>query len=412
MPSCVRRTSTSRTLLVLACALVASRVARAQSSGPQPWNAYPGIDTALVSGVVYLDYGYRFDKTPTNGTGGCPGFTQPTCRNDNRFEINRVYLNFRKGLGTRASVRVTTDIFQQTDTTKNNNGFYKGWVVRLKYGYLQYQWIKDTTTLGGITATARLGSIQTVILDWEESYWPRWLGVTANERNGFQSSADLGASTFFYLPKKWGETYFTITNGPGYTSYETTRYKTYSARASLTPLGASDNFFKSLSFTGWASDGAKNSKFAFDTTTGHLGPVGAAVDQSRWGGNIGLRNRALTGYVDYAERSDGVETGANTAASPDVIAKVRGQLYDGFVLVRPLEVFDQGVKSPVGAIFRYDHFKPNKALPAARNFFLGGVFWDVTSRSSLALDLQYAQGVNGDPTPTYKQLFLHWQGTF
>src|SRR5689334_14626395 len=73
----------------------------------------PPID---FSCVIYSNYQYRTDVN------GPPNF--------NKFDVERAYLTFRMPAGDRASIRITTDLFQQTNAA--NAAYYAGWVVRLK----------------------------------------------------------------------------------------------------------------------------------------------------------------------------------------------------------------------------------------------------------------------------------------
>ena len=65
--------------------------------------------------MLYLNYQY----------GGPRG-----SRSENRFDMERAYLNFRAASGTRDSVRVTLDVFQQRDASRDQ--YYRGWTMRVK----------------------------------------------------------------------------------------------------------------------------------------------------------------------------------------------------------------------------------------------------------------------------------------
>src|SRR5687767_4837868 len=164
----------------------------------------PAID---FSGILYANYQYRGDAGPS--------------KSQNRFDVERAYLTFRLSAGKRMNVRITTDLFQQTTT--GNDSFYRGWVLRAKYAYLQYQYI-DTPDW---KAHARLGLLQTVFIEHDEVFCPRWISLSPTDRAGYFSSADAGLSSSITLPKKMGEVYATVTNGPGYTSREIDRFKDY-----------------------------------------------------------------------------------------------------------------------------------------------------------------------------------------
>ncbi|HEY3257655.1 MAG TPA: hypothetical protein VGJ64_02270, partial [Gemmatimonadaceae bacterium] len=159
------------------------------------------------SGILFANYQYRGDAGPAKA--------------QNKFDVERVYLTFRLPAGERTSVRITTDLFQQT--TAGNDSYYRGWVVRAKYAYLQYNYLNGRNW----KALARIGLLHTVFIDYDEQFWPRWISTTPTERAGYFSSADAGIATSVTLPRKMGELYATITNGPGYTSRETDRFKDY-----------------------------------------------------------------------------------------------------------------------------------------------------------------------------------------
>src|SRR5215208_8295684 len=78
------------------------------------------------SGILYANYQYRGDAGAAKST--------------NKFDLERAYLTFRMPAGDRASIRITADVFQQTAAP--NDAFYRGWVVRAKYAYLQYDLVK------------------------------------------------------------------------------------------------------------------------------------------------------------------------------------------------------------------------------------------------------------------------------
>src|SRR6266404_7648085 len=107
---------------------------------PPPPAPAPAVVSIPVdfSGVLYANYQYRGDKGPA--------------KSSNKFDLERAYLTFRMPAGDRASIRITADVFQQT-TTPNDN-FYRGWVVRAKYAYLQYDFLKSAS---GWNALARGG---------------------------------------------------------------------------------------------------------------------------------------------------------------------------------------------------------------------------------------------------------------
>ena len=62
---------------------------------------------------------------------------------------------------------------------------------------------------------------------------------------------------------------------------------------------------------------------------------------------------------------------------------------------------------------RFDHFKPNSDVDATQDFLLGGIFWEPTRKSTLALDYQRLAPKTGGVTgPRQESWFLHWQLMF
>ena len=344
------------------------------------------------SGILLANFQYRGDAGPQKA--------------QNKFDLERVYLTFRMPAGDRGSIRITTDLFQQT--TSGNDSFYKGWVLRAKYAYFQYDYLKSENW----NAVARAGLLHTVVIDHVETFWPRWISTTPVERNGFFSSADAGIATLVTLPNKWGEAYATITNGPGYTSRETDRFKDYAARLSLTPFtGSPSRLLKTFTATGWIYRGAIASKFVAGGA-GQLGAIGSGLDRNRAGIFLGIKDPRLVLGADFATRTDGGETGANTAASPRAVVDSSGRLLAGFAILRPLHFSDLKATSPLGFVARWDRFKPNTNTAAFANTIIGGVIWDLNSRSSVSLDYQEQTPHFGPVVAVSKTYYLHLVANF
>ena len=296
--------------LVVPAVLAAQQPADTTKPAPPP---PPPPQAAVVSipvdfsGVLYANFQYRGDKA---------------AQSQNKFDLERAYLTFRMPAGDRASIRITADVFQQTSGANNADAFYKGWVVRAKYAYLQYDLIKSASW----NANIRGGLVHTVVIDHVESFWPRWISQTPVERAGFFSSADAGVATLWTLPNKFGEFYATITNGPGYAARETDRFKDYAARLSITPLsGSSNKVIKTFALTGWTYIGAVASSFAAGGA-GQVGQVGSSLPRTRSGVFAGVRDPRFSAGAEWDTRKDAKETGLNTLAAPRVEVDSTGRL--------------------------------------------------------------------------------------
>jgi hypothetical protein len=325
----------------------------------------PPID---FSGAIFANYQYRTDIQ---------------AKDFNKFDVERAYLTFRMPAGDRTSIRVTTDIFQQQNAA--NAAYYAGWVVRLKYAYLQYGYITGKPT--DLTAVARFGLLHTVIVDHEEQFWPRWISQTDLERAGLMSSADAGVATQITLPNKFGEIYGAVTNGPGYTGRETDRFKDPQVRLTVTPLANSGaGILSTWAISPWYYKGGVASRFVTGGA-GQVGAVGDGLQRDRWGIFTGIRDSRLSLGAHYAQFKGESENGLNTQLSPRVVVDSTGHLVSGFAVLKPLALFDTAY-SRFGVVARYDKITTNTNTEAAYHLFIGGLIFDLSRRASIALDYQ------------------------
>jgi hypothetical protein len=408
--------------------------------------ATPGFD---FTGVIFGNWQTKTDSAAKANLGG---------QSPNLFDLGRAYLTFRMPAGDNGAVRITTDIFQNTNPAQN--AYYAGWVVRLKYGYLQYTGARNSMG-NGSSLVGRIGMLHTVTIDYEEMYWPRYLQQTAIEKNGFFSSSDVGAAALATLGDRWGEIYGTITNGSGYTSYDNpgttgqpvtaNRFKDFGLRLTLTPMAndpSINHYIRYLSITPWGYLGYNGSAFQ-SGGAGQVGPGtnGAITDgmkRNRFGVLAAIKDSTvcdfrnggrcrLTAGFEYAQRMDASDNGGNTAASPRVVHDSTGRLFDGFIFVRPLEVFNESQKSPFSLVARYDHFTPqtdpSSSVPGAANyagttpaynFLVLGASYDLNQRMTLTADWQKQSptnfpaptGTNVRPTPESNIFFIHYVVNF
>lgn len=280
--------------------------------------------------------------------------------------------------------------------------------MRAKYAYLQYDYLKSTTWNG----LARAGLIHNVVIDHVESFWPRWISPTSVERSGFFSSADAGVGTLVSFPNKRGELYATVSNGSGYTSRETDRFKDYAARVSLTPLSAATNkIAKTFTLTGWTYRGAAASSFAAGGT-GQIGPVGASLPRIRSGVFAGVLDRRLAAGAEWDVRTDGKDLGANTLASPRSQRDSSGRLAAAFIAAKPFQLLNAKSTFPLGIVGRWDRFTPNTAAAGYVNTVIAGLTWDLNKKTAFALDYQEVTPHNGAVAAVSKTYFLHLVANF
>lgn len=365
----------------------------ADTTTPAPKPAPPAIPAIDFSGILYANYQYRGDAG--------------LLKSQNRFDVERAYLTFRMSAGKRTSVRITTDLFQQT--APGSDAFYRGWVVRAKYAYLQYNYL-DTN---GWRAGARLGLLNTVFIDHDEQFWPRWISTSPTERAGYFSSADAGLSSSITFPKRTGEIYASITNGPGYLSREIDRFKDYAARVTLTPWAMDTGSpFRTLALSAWGYKGATASRFV-SGGVGQIGTVGQGLDRNRWGVHAGSATPTFTFGVEYAMKHEEGENGANTPLSPRVVVDSSGSLTSGYALLRPVMLFRRNLKShPLALIGRVDRVSNNVDRDGYYNNVIAGLIWDITSSAAMSLDYQEVASHSGSTFPTSKVFFAHFVARF
>ena len=377
---------------LLPCALIAQQPADTTKPAPPP--AAPAAVSVPVdfSGVIYANFQYRGDKGVAKST--------------NKFDVERAYLTFRMPAGDRASIRITADVFQQA--TAPQDAFYRGWVIRAKYAYLQYDLIKSASW----NSNLRGGLLHNVVIDHIEQFWPRWLSQSPVERAGFFSSSDAGVAATLSFPNKLGEIYATVVNGPGYTSRETDRFKDYAARLTLTPLSSWDNkVLKTFALSGWTYVGAVGSQFA-NGGAAQVGTVGISLPRTRAGVFAGLRDPRLTAGLEWDTRKDASETGANTLVSPRVEVDSTGRLIAGFVTAKPFQLLNDKSTLPLGLVARWDRFKPNTSSDGYINTVIGGLTWDLNKKSAISLDYQEQTPHSGAVIAATKTYFLHLVANF
>lgn len=392
----IRLTSLAALCALIPATLLAPASAHAQGS-PGTAPAAPAID---FSGLIFGNYSVRTDSAARAATGG---------KNPNQFTIDRVYLTFRMPAGDRASIRATTDIFQNA-----SDGYYGGWTVRLKYGYLQYEALRDIAGKPGFNLLGRIGMLHTVTIDHVEQFWPRYITNTAVERFGFFPSSDLGVAAQLSLPGRWGELYGTVTNGPGYTAPENDRFKDVALRATITPFAKHDGFLKTFAISPWIYDGKTKSRFA-NGGAGQLAPITDPLRRDRWGIFAGVRDPRLTLGAHYAQRTESYEYGGNTAAAPRIVSDTSGTLVSAFAVARPFAWKSGTNTSRLGAVLRFDRFKPRNALAGTQQFVVAGLQFEPTTRTALALDFQQMTPrdfAGAAPIVATRTWYLHWSASF
>ncbi|HEX6575488.1 MAG TPA: hypothetical protein VF042_11010 [Gemmatimonadaceae bacterium] len=375
-------------LLLFPVSLIAQTSSQTDSATAAAASSIPQFD---FSGILYANYQYRGDAGPNKSA--------------NKFDIERVYLTFRVPAGDRLSVRVTTDVFQQT--ASGNDSYYRGWTVRAKYAYLQYNYLSGP----GWQSSARIGLLQTVFIEHDEQFWPRWISPSPTDRAGYFSSADAGIGNTVTLPRKLGQIYSTVTNGPGYTSRETDRFKDFATRVTITPWAKNKSSqLAGVALSAWAYKGATASRFV-EGGAGQAGRIGSALDRDRWGVHIGNLHPRFTFGAEYATRREEGELGNNTAASPREVTDSTGTLWSVYGVVRPLKS-TTAAPHPLSLIARYDRVTTNANNDNRYDVLISGVSWDLSNKVSAAVDYQATEPKRGNTVARTHTWFAHFVARF
>jgi hypothetical protein len=397
--------------------IVAARPLASQT--PNPASAPSPVE---ISGLMFGSFNMRTDSAARAALGG---------KRPSAFSIDRIYVNFRAPAGDNGALRVTTDIFQNTNPA--TNGYFQGWAIRMKYAWFEYTMLRDALGKGS-SLLARVGSINNVIIDPAVGAWPRFFNPIAVERVPYFSSADVGAGALLTFPNHMGDVYVTVMNGPGYNSYEKDRFKDPAIRVLLTPLANRESgYFKTLQFMPWYYKGFVGSQFAAggagQVGSGQNGAITDPLTRDRYGVLAGVRDRRLTFFTEMAWQHDQSESGSNTAASPRTVGDSIGRMLDGYIVARPLEIMNPEKRSPFLLVARYDHLTPNvkpssgayAGTTPSYDFTTLAAAYELNQRLTVALDWQLdrpsgyppATGTNvRPPRPTNSTVFFHWNAVF
>jgi hypothetical protein len=251
---------------------------------------------------------------------------------------------------------------------------------------------------------AKIGLVQTVVVDKEEQFWPRGLSQVAVEQGGYFSSSDAGIASTAALPNGFGEIYGTVVNGSGYTSRELDRFKDFAVRFTLAPFAKSSGFVKSLQISPWFSKGERASDFA--VKHGTVLAVAEGRQRDRHGLMITARDPRVTLGLHLASRVDVVEQADTTHDTAPTTATRTGRLASIYAIVRPF-AFGTNPSSPFWIVLRADQIKPNTDVDGTQRFWVAGASWDFNPRTSVTLDLQSGYGQKGLAAADSKVVFLH-----
>ena len=145
------------------------------------------------------------------------------------FQVTRSYINVTGNLTRNISFRVTPDITRETGVGSSLNGSY---TFRLKYAFAQWS-LEDHLGKG---THARFGMQPTPWIEFYDAvYRYRFQGPGFEDREGFLSPSDVGASFHYALPGDYGDVQAAVFNGETYSRPEINDQKSVQIRGTVRP---------------------------------------------------------------------------------------------------------------------------------------------------------------------------------
>jgi hypothetical protein len=370
---------------VLGAALV---IGLAPSAGAQvtPAAGYtPPDDTPSVKigGVIFADYTYQKAPTVKDAAGNSI--------NPSAFNLARAYINVTGNISHLVSFRITPDVTRATQPGTSLDGSV---TYRLKYAYLQVN-LDDWLPKG---SWVKLGMQQTPFIDSVETpYRYRFQGTYFQEREGYMSSADLGATFRLNFPQNWGDVHLGFYNGEGYAKAEVNNQKAFMARVGVRPLHAHP-ILRNWRVQGfWTHDNYMNhaprNRTTFNTTFDHA---------------------YLNGGFDYLWTKDKVSSAPSNGSDLNPTLDGRGWSF----WLTPKKPLAGGAS--VEGLIRYDRMKPGGTASATaitspdgldQRTIAGVAYWFPKQGSvsaALLLDYEQVKFPNWTPArPTQQRVFVH-----
>lgn len=300
----------------------------------------------------------------------------------NSFYIERAYINLKAALTSQINARLTPDIYSFTDGNGTTQYSY-----RIKFAFADYTPISNDngTALSFILGVApnqwisnidRYFGYRFVSKSLTDYPWITSATVNGNtvvKNTGvYFSSADLGFTTKFSFPNKYGEVYASIVNGNGFQNL------------------SFDNRFKDVQLTGFFNPLAENikkknalmKKSGKDRLEGitelviggfaYLGKLdkdenynGAGYQRDRFGGMFNLKyNFNNLGFLKIGAELSVQKNEDPAVSNPDSTSETNARgLSFNVELCPPVKMLNEKLSLMV----RYDMFDPNTADNAPNN---------------------------------------------
>jgi hypothetical protein len=211
----------SPAVLVIAAAVCLFSSAPCAAQAP-PASAVPAFTPSIKVGVqVFADFTVQQSPKTRDADGNDVTLSA--------FQIGRSYINVTGNITKNISFRVTPDIARESGVGSSLNGSY---TFRLKYAFAQWSF-EDHLGKG---TYARFGMQPTPWIEFFDAvYRYRFQGPGFEDREGFLSPADVGASFHYALPGNYGDMQASVFNGETYARPEVNDQKAVQLRGTLRP---------------------------------------------------------------------------------------------------------------------------------------------------------------------------------
>ncbi len=332
----------------------------------QPAQPPPDPHNVKVGGTIFTDYSYQQEPKIVDSDGNPVPLTQ--------FEITRAYINLTGNISQRIAFRLTTDVTRETGTGSTLNGSY---TVRLKFAY--GQWNLDDWL--GKDAYARLGIQPTPwIYYMDDIYRYRFQGQEFEERDGFLTFSDAGASFHYNFPSNYGDLHTGYYNGDGYSKFEPNDQKGFQTRGSFRPFAHGTPVLYGLRVNGFYD----HDDYVKD------------AERRRASTSVTYEHKYVNAAFDFMAARD--QTSVNKTA-------VTAHEWSVWATPKTTKGWE--------GLLRYDHGEPNTTLPnQIRGRTIAGVaYWfnkmpGITT--ALLFDVDNTSFQNFTPTqPTVRKYALH-----
>ena len=292
-----------------------------------------------VSGVVFSHFGVELSNEAATD-----------------FDVDRVYLNFRKKIGDDFGVRVTTDVGRIDDEDGK---------LRL---YLKYAYAEWRDVLPG--ATLRFGAAGMPFPGYYDAFWGhRYVAKAFTDANKLLNTSDFGLHALGTIGDGHADWQLSIVNGEGYGAAEADTDKAIVGRATFDALSSSES--GSLPITLTASQ-----------------DLMADAPRTLYGGALAFANDRTKVWVEYIGTAQADDTGSGYSAS--VV---------------------QGL-GPVSLVARYDFLDDDtNADDDSTTSLIGGVSAEIENGIGIALTFEQSAD-EADADNPEQSVFLHTQAKF